>query len=64
MRHPARPATTPPTLPEWDPAWSRIVTAQTADGPHDFHVLDTLASLQAEGIEPEGTILALHGNPT
>ena len=52
MRHPARPATTPPTLPEWDPAWSRIVTAQTADGPHDFHVLDTLASLQAEGIEP------------
>ena len=64
MTHPARPATTPPTLPEWDPAWSRIVTAPTADGPHDFHVLDTLAALRAEGIEPQGTILALHGNPT
>lgn len=64
MKHPARPATTPPTLPEWDPAWSRIVTAATADGPHDFHVLDTLSALRAEGLEPAGTILALHGNPT
>ena len=64
MRFPARPAQTPPTLPEWDPAWSRIVEAVTEDGPHSFHVLDTLEVLRAEGLEPTGTILALHGNPT
>ncbi|MGO3333189.1 MAG: alpha/beta fold hydrolase, partial [Brevibacterium aurantiacum] len=34
------------------------------DGPHSFHVLDTLEVLRAEGLEPTGTILALHGNPT
>ncbi len=64
MRFPARPATIPPTLPEWDPAWSRIIDAETSDGTHSFHVLDTLAALRAEGCEPSGTILALHGNPT
>lgn len=64
MRYPARPATTPPQLPEWDPAWSRIVEAETPDGRHSFHVLDTLAVLREAGLEPEGTILALHGNPT
>lgn len=64
MRFPARPAQAPPKLPEWDPAWSRIVEAETLDGPHSFHVLDTLEVLQAEGLEPSGTILALHGNPT
>ncbi|TSI13297.1 alpha/beta fold hydrolase [Brevibacterium aurantiacum] len=61
---PARPAQAPPKLPEWDPAWSRIVEAKTSDGPHSFHVLDTLEVLRAEGLEPSGTILALHGNPT
>ncbi|MCF2572226.1 alpha/beta fold hydrolase [Brevibacterium sp. UCMA 11754] len=64
MRFPARPAQAPPKLPEWDPAWSRIVEAKTPDGPHSFHVLDTLEVLRAEGLEPSGTILALHGNPT
>ncbi|GAA1548635.1 alpha/beta fold hydrolase [Brevibacterium picturae] len=64
MRFPARPAQTPPKLPEWDPAWSRIVEARTPDGPHSFHVLDTLEVLRGEGLEPSGTILALHGNPT
>ncbi|AZT98723.1 alpha/beta fold hydrolase [Brevibacterium aurantiacum] len=64
MRFPARPAQTPPKLPEWDPAWSRIVEAKTPEGPHSFHVLDTLEVLRGEGLEPSGTILALHGNPT
>ncbi|MGO3178613.1 MAG: alpha/beta fold hydrolase, partial [Brevibacterium linens] len=64
MRFPARPATTPPQLPEWDPAWSRIVEAETSDGTHAFHVLDTLPALTAAGVEPTGTIVALHGNPT
>ena len=64
MRFPARPAQAPPKLPEWDPAWSRIVEAKTPDGPHSFHVLDTLEVLRAEDLEPTGTILALHGNPT
>ncbi|MDN6190195.1 MAG: hydrolase, partial [Brevibacterium sp.] len=64
MRFPARPAQAPPKLPEWDPAWSRIVKAASEDGPHSFHVLDTLEVLRAEGLEPTGTILALHGNPT
>ncbi|WP_209324232.1 alpha/beta fold hydrolase [Brevibacterium renqingii] len=64
MRFPARPAQAPPQLPEWDPAWSRIVEAATTDGTHAFHVLDTLPALRAAGIEPQGTIVALHGNPT
>lgn len=64
MRFPARPAQAPPKLPGWDPAWSRIVEATTPEGPHSFHVLDTLEALRAEGLEPSGTILALHGNPT
>src|SRR5699024_8525093 len=64
MRFPARPATIPPQLPEWDPAWSRIVEAQSSDGTHAFHVLDTLPTLRAAGLEPEGTIVALHGHPT
>jgi acyl-CoA synthetase (AMP-forming)/AMP-acid ligase II/pimeloyl-ACP methyl ester carboxylesterase len=64
MKFPARPAQIPPQLPEWDPAWSRIVDAATPDGTHEFHVLDTLPVLRAAGLEPEGTILALHGNPT
>ena len=64
MRFPARPAQAPPKLPEWDPAWSRIVEATTPAGPHSFHVLDTIEVLRAEGLEPSGTILALHGNPT
>ncbi|WP_350269867.1 alpha/beta fold hydrolase [Brevibacterium sp. CBA3109] len=64
MRFPARPAQAPPKLPEWDPAWSRIVEAKTPEGPHSFHVLDTLEVLRTNGFEPSGTILALHGNPT
>lgn len=64
IRLPASPATTPPALVEWDPQWSRIVDADCHDGTRSFHVLDTLPALRAAGLEPTGTILALHGNPT
>lgn len=64
MKFTARPAALPGPLPEWDPQWSRLVTVDTEDGSRTFHVLDTLPALRARGIEPSGTILALHGNPT
>lgn len=70
MSHPsqaafgAAPATTPPDLAEWDPQWSRVVTVPTFDGERSFHVLDTLPTLRERGLEPTGTIVALHGNPT
>ena len=64
MRFTARPAVLPGLLPEWDQQWSRLVTVDTGDGERTFHVLDTLPALQARGLEPSGTILALHGNPT
>lgn len=51
-------------FPGLDPAWSRLVTAKTDDGPHTFHVLDTGPVLAERGITPAGTILAVHGNPT
>lgn len=60
----AAPATTPPDLAEWDPQWSRVVTVPTFDGERSFHVLDTLPALRERGLEPTGTIVALHGNPT
>src|SRR5699024_7309501 len=64
IRFPARPATIPPQLPEWDPAWSRIGEAQSTDGTHALRVLDTLPTLRAAGHEPADTIVALHGKPT
>ena len=64
MKFAAAPAALPGPLPEWDPQWSRLVRADTVDGEHTFHVLDTLPALRAAGREPTGTILALHGNPT
>ncbi|MGO1397361.1 MAG: alpha/beta fold hydrolase [Brevibacterium yomogidense] len=47
-----------------DPAWSRLLTVDTLDGPRTFHVLDTGPALQAAGTAPVGTIVAAHGNPT
>lgn len=66
MRLPAAPAFIPDhsALPGVDPAWSRLVTAQTVDGERTFHVLDTGPVLEAAGVSPTGTILAVHGNPT
>ncbi|QCU77868.1 alpha/beta fold hydrolase [Citricoccus sp. SGAir0253] len=62
--HGAPAAGTAPALPGWDPAWSRIVTVPAPDGDRSLHVLDTGPVLAAAGREPEGTILAVHGNPT
>ncbi|WP_412163109.1 alpha/beta fold hydrolase [Curtobacterium flaccumfaciens] len=67
------PATQPPSLPGLDPAWSRLVTvpAWSAERPggtdrvaRTWHLLDTAGSLAALGVEPIGTILCVHGNPT
>ncbi len=67
------PATQPPSLPGLDPAWSRLVTvpewSENRSGGTDraartWHLLDTAGSLAALGVEPVGTILCVHGNPT
>ncbi|MGN6444546.1 alpha/beta fold hydrolase [Amnibacterium sp.] len=59
-------AALPPSgLPGLDPAWSRRVPAADGAGrPVVHHVLDTADVLAAAGVEPVGTILAVHGNPT
>lgn len=66
-----RPArTAPPGLPQLDPAWSRVVQVPGAGADADagrtrgWHVLDTGAELARRGLEPVGTVLAVHGNPT
>lgn len=51
-------------LPGLEPAWSRLVKVRTDDGERSFHLLDTGPTLEARGLRPTGTILALHGNPT
>lgn len=67
------PATQPPSLPGLDPAWSRLVTVPawsagrsggTDRAARTWHILDTAGSLAALGVEPVGTILCVHGNPT
>jgi acyl-coenzyme A synthetase/AMP-(fatty) acid ligase/pimeloyl-ACP methyl ester carboxylesterase len=67
------PATQPPSLPGIDPAWSRLVTVPAWSGDRTggtdraartWHLLDTAGSLAALGVEPVGTILCVHGNPT
>lgn len=67
------PAAQPPSLPDLDPAWSRLVTvpewSESRSGGTDrsartWHLLDTAGSLAALGVEPVGTILCVHGNPT
>ncbi|HEY8591041.1 MAG TPA: alpha/beta fold hydrolase [Naasia sp.] len=60
------PASLPPAgLPGLLPGLSRLVTAlDAAGGAATWHVLDTGPSLDALGVTPAGTILAVHGNPT
>ncbi|GAB2978445.1 alpha/beta fold hydrolase [Frigoribacterium salinisoli] len=62
------PATLPPAgLPGLDPRWSRLVEAPTSEPGVDrrtWHLLDTGAVLEAAGVEPVGTVLCVHGNPT
>jgi acyl-CoA synthetase (AMP-forming)/AMP-acid ligase II/pimeloyl-ACP methyl ester carboxylesterase len=60
---PASAASLPPEgLPGLDPAWSRLVEAPSSDGaPRTWHLLDTHGPGDPD---PEGTVLAVHGNPT
>jgi len=62
MRGPsaAAPATLAPgDLPGLDPAWSRLITCDDADGlSRTWHVLDNRVT------QPRLTVLAVHGNPT
>ena len=51
-------------------AWSRYVqvpSSAAVDRPgtsHKWHVLDNAPDLAARGVEPAGTLLCVHGNPT
>ena len=51
-------------------AWSRYVqvpSTAAVDQPgtsHKWHVLDNAPDLAAQGVEPAGTLLCVHGNPT
>ncbi|PJJ71591.1 acyl-CoA synthetase (AMP-forming)/AMP-acid ligase II [Diaminobutyricimonas aerilata] len=64
MTPPRVPAQLPPAgLAELDPATSRLVTVG-GDEPVTWHVLDSGPRLAELGVEPAGTILCVHGNPT
>jgi acyl-CoA synthetase (AMP-forming)/AMP-acid ligase II/pimeloyl-ACP methyl ester carboxylesterase len=61
------PASIPPSgLPGLDPAWSRIVDVPESgsESSHAWHLLDNGEQLAALGVEPVGTVLCVHGNPT
>lgn len=61
------PATLAPAgLDGLDPAFSRVVRAPEAGASVDrgWHVLDNAGRLAELGVEPVGTILCVHGNPT
>jgi len=53
-------------LPGLDPAWSRTLTVDDADGvPRRWHLLDSHGPDAPAAAEPEhGTLLCVHGNPT
>jgi acyl-CoA synthetase (AMP-forming)/AMP-acid ligase II/pimeloyl-ACP methyl ester carboxylesterase len=54
----------PPGLAGLDPAWSRLVETDDADGVRrTWHVLDTAAAHGRDG-GSVGTLLCVHGNPT
>ncbi|PTT20230.1 hydrolase, partial [Microbacterium sp. HMWF026] len=62
-------ATLPPSgLPGLDPSLSRLVAVDgvLADtgATRTWHILDTGDALDRRGVEPVGTIVAVHGNPT
>jgi len=63
------PASVPPSgLPGLDPDWSRIVdvveSGSDSATTHAWHLLDNGEQLTALGVEPVGTVLCVHGNPT
>lgn len=52
-------------LPGIDPAWSRTVEVDGADGVrHRWHVLDSRAGTAGDEAPDQPTLLCLHGNPT
>lgn len=54
-----------PALEGVDPRASRTVTARDHTGTvRTWHLLDSAPLLAERGIEPEGTLLCVHGNPT
>ena len=62
-------ATLPPSgLPGLDPSLSRLVAVDgvlaDAGATRTWHILDTRDALERRGVEPLGTIVAVHGNPT
>ena len=60
-------ATLPPhPLPGLDPAFSRLVQVPGAGAAptRTWHVLDNGPRLAELGVEPRGTVLCVHGNPT
>nr|WP_209562093.1 alpha/beta fold hydrolase [Frigoribacterium sp. PvP032] len=62
------PATLPPAgLEGLDPSWSRLVTVPAGGAERvdrTWHLLDNGPALEALGVEPVGTVLCVHGNPT
>ncbi|UYG16153.1 alpha/beta fold hydrolase [Brachybacterium huguangmaarense] len=54
-----------PALPGVDPRASRRVTVRDHAGiERTWHLLDSAPLLAERGVEPEGTLLCVHGNPT
>ncbi len=57
--NPQRATTPPPGLDGWDSSWSRLVSTNDAGGrTRTWHVLDNGV------VDPVGTLLCVHGNPT
>lgn len=62
--------TVPPGLPGLDPRFSHVLRVPDGGGAAahgrvaEWHYLDNGPELAARGIEPVGTVLAVHGNPT
>ncbi|MCU1406726.1 MAG: hydrolase, partial [Glaciihabitans sp.] len=56
----------PANLPGLNPKFSRLVdVSDSAAGGHNvWHILDNGPALKKLGVEPVGTILCVHGNPT
>ncbi|MCW4386703.1 alpha/beta fold hydrolase [Salinibacterium sp. SYSU T00001] len=55
----------PAGLPGLDPRFSRLVRVPSRSGAqHEWHLLDNAHVLAESGVEPQGTILCVHGNPT
>lgn len=59
----------PESWPGVDPRWSHTIQVLSTSSPdagatRSWHYLDNQSALEDAGLEPVGTILAVHGNPT